>query len=123
MNASDEIDRALSDEPVIEPTSGFAARVMRDVLLEAEQRTEPLDFPWHRFLPGFLSAITLSLAVFLLLGWAAEAGVSLPTPEAVLGALAQPLTQGLAIAAVTLAGSVAAIWLVLRSGRGRGLGI
>lgn len=111
-----EIDRILSTEPVIEPRAGFAARVMRDVRLEADLRTEPLPFPWRRFLPGFLTAVGLGLATFVVMSRAAAAGVEVFDAAAFTRSLVGPVGQGLAIVVVSTGGSLLAAWLGARQG-------
>jgi hypothetical protein len=46
---SEEMDRVLSDEPDIVPSSGFVAAVMEVVTTEAV--SPPLPFPWKRAWP------------------------------------------------------------------------
>jgi hypothetical protein len=65
--SSDDIDRVLSNEDSIVPSSGFAASVMEAVRREAETPA-PIPFPWKRALPGLVSfagaLITLLVIVF-----------------------------------------------------------
>lgn len=120
MDARDEIDRILGDEPVVRPGPDFAARVMREVRSEARgPETEPLAFPWHRFLPGFLTAVTLSLATFMLVGWAADAGLDLPDADRVLAILGSTSVLGVGGGLAAAAGSLLAAWLLSRPGMGR----
>jgi hypothetical protein len=59
----DEIDRILSEEQAILPSSEFAASVMAAVLREASA-SAPLAFPWRRVLPGLVaSGLALALLV------------------------------------------------------------
>jgi hypothetical protein len=54
----EEIDRVLSDEPDIVPSSGFVASVMDAVTAEAT--APPLAFPWKRAWPlgaGFVALL------------------------------------------------------------------
>jgi len=51
----DEIDRILSREDEILPSSGFAVSVMDAVRREASV-PPPIPFPWKRALPGLLVA-------------------------------------------------------------------
>ena len=54
----EDLDRALSAEPDIVPSSGFTAAVMESV--RAEATAPPLPFPWHRAWPlaaGLAAAI------------------------------------------------------------------
>jgi hypothetical protein len=59
----DEIDRILSHEEELLPSSGFAASVMDAVRREAV--LPPIPFPWKRAMPGLVAAaVTLVFA-----GW------------------------------------------------------
>ena len=51
----DEIDRVLTHEEEIIPSSGFAASVMEAVRREAST-PPPIPFPWLRALPGIVVA-------------------------------------------------------------------
>ncbi len=62
----DEIDRILSREDEILPSSGFAVSVMDAVRHEAAA-PPPIPFPWKRALPGLVMA-GLALAVVLIAG-------------------------------------------------------
>lgn len=60
---ADDLDRLLSRDDVIVPSSGFAMAVMDAVLREAATPA-PLPFPWKRALPGIIAgAIALIAAV------------------------------------------------------------
>jgi hypothetical protein len=59
----DEINRILSDEDEILPSSGFAVSVMDAVRREAAA-PPPIPFPWKRALPGLVVG---GLAVVLVL--------------------------------------------------------
>ena len=59
----DELDRILSAETDIVPSSGFAGTVMDAVRLEA-LAPPPIPFPWKRALPG-LAAWGLALMLVL----------------------------------------------------------
>ena len=50
----DEIDRILVSEEALEPSSGFAASVMRAVRDTASELA-PLPFPWWRFAIGVIA--------------------------------------------------------------------
>jgi hypothetical protein len=63
---NDEIDRMLSREDDILPSSGFAASVMDAVRREAAA-PPPIPFPWKRALPGLVVAGVV-LAVILIAG-------------------------------------------------------
>jgi hypothetical protein len=59
----DELDRIMSDEESIVPSSGFTASVMAAVQRDSSASV-PIAFPWRRVLPG-LAASGLALAVLL----------------------------------------------------------
>jgi hypothetical protein len=60
-----EMDRILTRQDEIQPSSGFAASVMEAVRREATA-PPPIPFPWKRALPlGALGAIALLLTVFV----------------------------------------------------------
>ncbi len=110
-----DIDRILSSDPVIEPTVGFASRVMEQVRQEAVA-PPPLEFPWRRFLPG---AITCAAMVLIALGvvvtsldpaaMSAEPETT-PVPAFDIAVLSQAPT----IAAIALVGSLLVAWLAMR---------
>jgi hypothetical protein len=56
----DDLDRLLSHESEIVPSSGFTASVMNALRVRA-QAPPPIPFPWERALPGMAAAL-LSLA-------------------------------------------------------------
>ncbi len=60
----DEIDRILSREEEVLPSSGFSASVMEAVRREAAL-PPPIPFPWTRALPGLLVAALALVAVGL----------------------------------------------------------
>ena len=64
---TDDIDRILSSEPSLEPSSGFLRAVMQSVHQEAEAAaTPPLPFPWGRFAIGLAACLLLAAAGTLL---------------------------------------------------------
>jgi hypothetical protein len=68
---NEEIDRILSREDEILPSSGFAISVMDAVRREAAA-PPPIPFPWKRALPGLVVA-GLALVLVLVAGIAAIA--------------------------------------------------
>jgi|SRR5271157_1684832 len=60
---NDDLDRILSQQEEILPSSGFASSVMEAVAREAAV-PPPIPFPWKRALPG-LSAAGLALMAVL----------------------------------------------------------
>ena len=99
---TDELDRILSSEQSLEPSSGFAAAVMDAVRLQASEPT-PLPFPWGRFALGLAACVVLA---------ATGTTLALQT-EAMLAALVVPLAPLAAVApelgyvALALLGSLA----------------
>ncbi len=61
MRHDDELDRILSEDEEILPSSGFAASVMEAVRREAST-PPPIPFPWKHALPG-LAAAALALVL------------------------------------------------------------
>jgi hypothetical protein len=60
---SDDLDRVLSSEPAIEPSSRFMHSVMAAVE-DAAVEPPPIPFPWWRALPGIVvTVVCLALAV------------------------------------------------------------
>jgi hypothetical protein len=62
--SDDDIDRALSAEEPLLPSSGFAASVLdavqREAALRAPLAPEPsIPFPWHIFLSGLAACLVL----------------------------------------------------------------
>ncbi len=70
----DELDRILSAEEPIVPSSGFAASVMDAVRREAAT-PPPIPFPWKRALPGIVVGIA-ALAGLIVAGFALRAPVT-----------------------------------------------
>jgi len=105
-----DIDRILSADPVIEPSAGFASRVMGQV------RQQAIEFPWRRFLPGAITcAAILLIAVGLTVANFDPTAVPVE-PDAPLGPAFDiaMLSQPPAIAAIALAGSLLVAWLAMR---------
>jgi hypothetical protein len=65
-NEEDEMNRILSREDEILPSSGFAVSVMDAVRREAAA-PPPIPFPWKRALPGLVAG-GLALALVLVAG-------------------------------------------------------
>ena len=61
---NDELDRILSKQDDIQPSSGFAASVMDAVRNEASV-PPPIPFPWKRAFPIFLFAALALVAVVI----------------------------------------------------------
>ncbi len=75
-----ELDRILSSDDSLEPSSGFAGAVMSAVRRQ-EAEPPPLPFPWPRFIVGLVACATM-----------AAAGAALvPRVEPILLAVVAPL--------------------------------
>src|SRR5262245_24917042 len=87
----DDLERLLSSEDPLVPSSGFTARVMDAVREEALGLTAATPFPWKSFVVGSLAA-----------GVCAGAGAAVLTSEAVASTVSGlgSLTGHLLIAAV-----------------------
>ena len=57
----DDFDRFLSDDEIV-PSSGFVARVMDAVRVEAAA-TPAIPFPWSRALPGIVAVVDALVTV------------------------------------------------------------
>ena len=100
----DDLDRILSKEQEIIPSSGFVNSVMDSVRRES-LTPAPIPFPWKRALPG-LASVVLSLALLLI------AGGALFTRG--IGAQSQPLALPFAHDRILEAArSIRAGWIVL----------
>jgi hypothetical protein len=105
----DELDRILSNEEEISPSSGFTASVMKAVRREASA-PPAIPFPWLRALPGIIVAgvtlVVIAVEVVIRLARtvsAPQAPVELPSwlaPSVWVSILKTPLC-------------VAAIWVTL----------
>jgi hypothetical protein len=69
---NDEIDRVLSSEDAVVPSSGFASSVMEAVKRESKA-PPPIPFPWKRALPGLIYC-TGALVAFLVPGFSRHGG-------------------------------------------------
>ncbi len=96
----DDLDRALRNDP-LEPSSGFALRVMDAVRAEAE--APPLAFPWGRLALGVASCVLVSASATLLAPQAAAAWDGFRPALAPLAAIAPQLGRAAAGLALSLA--------------------
>jgi hypothetical protein len=58
---TDELDRILSSDDSLEPSSGFAGAVMGAVRRHAAE-PPPIPFPWPRFTIGLVACATMAAA-------------------------------------------------------------
>ncbi|NIR45419.1 MAG: hypothetical protein GWM93_14665 [Gemmatimonadetes bacterium] len=111
-----DLDRILSEETVIRPSSGFRARVMDAVHAELAAPA-PMDFPWRRFLPGIVTSGTLILLLLLggVLALEPADFEAAPSPAPALDSIpAAIVEQPLLLGALALAGSLLVAWLAVR---------
>jgi hypothetical protein len=116
---NDEIDRILSREDEILPSSGFAACVMDAVRREAAAPL-PIPFPWKRALPGLVAAgIALALVVIAAIWAIAQSGtVTTSQPPALAPSAIPPTLNGIKSAVVwTVLSLIAALLSVKLSMR------
>jgi hypothetical protein len=100
----DDLDRILSKEEEILPSSGFTASIMEAVRREAAA-PPPIPFPWKPALPGLIVS-------GLALVWAIREGVV----QVIRGSVAAPLPTSFwrTLTSITESGrTVAAGWIVL----------
>lgn len=123
----DEMDRILSREDEILPSSGFAVSVMDAVRREAAA-PPPIPFPWKRALPGLVIA-GLTLAVVLVAGIVAmvqlgrtstAAQFSLPSGMPPIFSLHPGVESAAIWTGVTLLATLVSVKLSMRLASGRG---
>ena len=100
----DAIDRALSDEPEITPSPGFAWRVMREVRSQATDQ-QAIPFPWKPLAAGLVLAAGLGIFGTL----TAQAPPPIEPGERLVY-----LAPGLAWLSTALAGSLGLAWWSFR---------
>ncbi len=94
-----ELDRILSDEADLVPSSGFVSAVMDAARMEASA-PPPIPFPWKRALPG-IAAWALALT-FLFIGAFRQSAQSAAAPSTMhkaLSSLAPALRAAQAVGA------------------------
>jgi hypothetical protein len=114
----DPVDRILSREDDILPSSGFVVSVMEAVRQEAET-PPPIPFPWTRALPGLLALGVALIGLVSLI--VRQLRVSTPaspmvadTFAALLVAIKSPIMQGLGWVALALLLSLASVLFSVR---------
>jgi hypothetical protein len=100
-----ELDRILSSEAGLVPSSGFASSVMDAVRNEASA-PPPIPFPWKRALPGIAAGV-LALVV-LLIGALRQSGDNSVSAPSLLERTWSSLTPALQSAQMFGAGWIAA---------------
>ncbi|SPF35072.1 hypothetical protein SBA4_1610015 [Candidatus Sulfopaludibacter sp. SbA4] len=112
----DDLDRVLSREEDIVPSSGFAGNVM-DAVRSQASAPPPIPFPWGRAIPGLAAALGLLLVVAVRFGSGSEA----PAGNAALlvKALEAATTFGVGWIALALFASFVSVALSMRLAGGR----
>lgn len=106
-----ELERILEGEPELRPMTGFSARVM-STIREEERSTEPIAFPWARFLPGFLLNLGLLLGATI---WLVLELASSPSNQLLaVQSLPDPQARAWLWATLTLLGTGALAWTASR---------
>ena len=97
----DDLERLLSKDDALVPSSGFASSVM-DAVQRAADEPPPLRFPWWRFIVGVVGCVVWAGAAINMLG---ELDLAPPTePLLSLAVAGASVAQwALAIALVSLA--------------------
>lgn len=118
-----DLDRILSKEAEIFPSSGFAASVMEAVAREAAA-PPPIPFPWKRALPGLSAAGLALVSIFVASILLLHHGVaSQPLPAEWLSAFASLMQASKALGlnwiALALLLSLASVKLSMRFASGR----
>ena len=104
---NDDLDRALADEPGIDPSPVFVRSVMAAVEREAAAPPPPIPFPWLRALPGAGAALALAIVAVLSPALAQPVDLSAAI-DACVRAAAAPAVMWTAIGLLVSAASVAA---------------
>lgn len=110
MDEIDELDRLLSSEDMLEPSSGFVAATMAAVQ-QAATEPPPLPFPWGRLVGGMVVCGGLMGAGALLAGERGMEGLSLATLPAPVPQVAV-LAPELGLAAVVILASLGTLRLL-----------
>ena len=97
----DDLERILSSENLLEPSSDFAMDVMAAVRRQASEST-PLPFPWFRFVAGLAASVVMAAAGTVLLLLFTRALVVMTAPLAALGGFTPELGYATAAVLVSL---------------------
>lgn len=73
LDAMTELDRTLTSESELVPSSGFTASVMSAIRDESEQ--PPIPFPWKRFAVGFALSLLTAVLAALWIVWQPATGL------------------------------------------------
>lgn len=118
----DELDRILSGNDEIVPSSGFAGEVMEGVRREASA-PPAIPFPWKRALPG-LAAWVVALVALIIAGvrypWGESAGTALAVNSELTAIVDAAASVGVGWCALALLVSFVSVKLSMRlAGVGR----
>ena len=97
----DDLDRILSSEDLLEPSSGFTMEVMAAVRRQAAEPS-PLRFPWFRFVAGLAACGVMAAAGTVLLLQSEPALTSITAPLASLVAVTPELSYATGAVLVSL---------------------
>ncbi len=118
----DELDRLLSEEDGIAPSSAFAEAVMREIRREADT-PQPIRFPWRLVLAGLILPI-LGVVIAMLTSsgvarstrWTHVANAFGPSLVGLIASLWSPIAASLGLAAIVVLLQMAAYeWAMSRS--------
>ncbi len=112
---NDDLDRFLSEEEDLVPSSGFAGSVMDAVRREAVA-PPAIPFPWRKALPG-LAAWVLALGSLLLA--VSRGSEPAPLPPQLAASFERALANGAGWLVLALLISFASVRFCLRLARGR----
>lgn len=97
----DDLDRILSSEDLLEPSSGFAIDVMAAVRRQAAEPST-LPFPWFRFVVGLAASGVMAAAGSVFLRVSEPALTAMAAPLAPLASVAPQLGYATAALLVSL---------------------
>ena len=98
----EELDRVLSSEDLLEPSSDFTVDVMARVRLQAAEPS-PLSFPWFRVVTGLAASCVMAAAGAILLLRSGPALTATVAPLAELAAVTPELGYATSAILVSLA--------------------
>lgn len=111
----DELDRILSQEEDIVPSSGFAGGVM-DAVRNQASTPPPIPFPWRRAIPGL---VAWALALGSLIAVVVRSGASAADRAAIVHAVEAAQTSGAGWIALALLASFVSVVVSMRLTGGR----
>jgi hypothetical protein len=114
----DDLDRILSEEEEIIPSSGFTASVMDAVRREAAA-PPPIPFPWKRALPGLAAGAFALISLFFatadeFVRGNANQEIRLPVPPALASLVEAAKATGAGWIALSLILTLASVMISVR---------